>query len=297
MRPGDLNLLLHFDALMTARSVSRAAEQLGISQPAMSAALSRLRRLFNDPLLAREGGVWRPTAKAQDLHASFRPMLDLWREVSLPRAEFNPATARRAITMYATDYVQFAVLGRVAGQLARQAPGLELQVLTARAQLGLGMLESNQVELIAGYYPEPAANLRTRFLFEEKVVCLVRAGHPCLRRPWNLDAYLAFAHVNLAAHTRHFSERIDRALAGLNRSRRIGLTLSSYLACPFAVGNSDLVATVPHSVAKALAKPGGAVILEAPLALPMLSVSLYWHERHHRDPAHAWLRHFIGQMF
>ncbi|HSV80516.1 MAG TPA: LysR family transcriptional regulator [Ramlibacter sp.] len=298
MRAGDLNLLLHFDALMSTRSVSRAAEELGISQPAMSAALSRLRRLFNDPLLVREGGIWRPTPRAEDLHGAFRPMLDMWREVSLPRAgSFDPATARRVFTAFATDYVQFTVFGRVAGRLAQEAPGLELRVLPARPQLGLDMLETNQVELIAGYYPEPAANLRTRFLFEEKVVCLVRAGHPCLRRPWNLESYLTLVHVNLSAHTRFFSDRIERALRGQNRARRVGMTLSSYLACPFAVGNSDLVATVPQSVAKALARQAGCVELEVPLALPMLTVSLYWHERHHRDPAHAWLRQAIGQMF
>lgn len=297
MRPGDLNLLLHFDALMSRGGVSRAAEELEISQPAMSAALSRLRRLFNDPILVREGGVWRPTSKAQDLHIAFRPMLDLWRQVSLPRIEFDPATSRRTLTVFATDYVQFTVLSRVMGRLAQAAPGMELRVLAARPLLGLEMLDSNQVELIAGYYPEPGANLRTRFLFEEKVVCLVRADHPCLRRRWDIDTYLAYGHVNLAAHTRYFSERIDRALQGQNRSRRIALTLSSYLACPFAVGNSDLIATVPLSVAKALGKQAGTVMLDAPMALPMLTVSLYWHERHHRDPTHAWVRQFIGSMF
>jgi DNA-binding transcriptional LysR family regulator len=297
MRPGDLNLLLHFDALMATRSVSRAAEELGISQPAMSAALSRLRRLLNDPLLVRAGGTWRPTHRAEDLHSSFRPLLDMWREVSLPRTTFDPATAHRAISVFATDYVQFTLLGRVAGKLAQAAPGLELRVVPAAPQQGLGVLETNQAELVAGYYPQPAANLRTRFLFEEKVVCLVRAGHPCLRRSWNLDTYLAWPHVNLAAYTRHFSERIDRALSGLGRSRRVSLSLSSYLAAPFAVGNSDLIATVPESIAKSLAKPAGCMVLEAPLALPMLSVSLYWHERHHRDPAHAWLRQFIGGLF
>lgn len=297
MRPGDLNLLLHFDALMSCRSVSRAAEQLEISQPAMSAALSRLRRLFNDPVLERVGGVWQPTHKAQDLHASFRPMLDMWRQVALPRLSFDPRTSLRSISMFTTDYVQFAVLGRVMGRLAKEAPGLELRVVAAQPQLGLEMLESNQVELVAGYYPKPGANLRTRFLFEEKVVCLVRASHPCLQRPWNLDAYLGYGHVNLAAHTRYFSERIDQALLAQNRTRRVALTLSSYLACPFVVGNSDLVATVPASVASALGKQVGTVTLEVPLPLPMLTVSLYWHERHHRDPAHAWVRQFIGAMF
>jgi DNA-binding transcriptional LysR family regulator len=297
MRPGDLNLLLHFDALMSWRSVSRAAEQLEITQPAMSAALSRLRRLFNDPVLVRVGGVWEPTHKAKDLHASFRPMLDMWRQVSLPRIAFDPRTTARSLNLFATDYVQFAVIGRVAGRLAKEAPGLNLRVVAAQPQLGLEMLESNQVELVAGYYPEPGANLRARFLFEEKVVCLVRANHPSLHRPWDLDAYLSYGHVNLSAHTRYFSERIDQALRAQNRSRRVALTLSSYLACPFAVGNSDLVATVPTSVAKALSRQAGTVTLEVPFPLPMLTVSLYWHERHHRDPAHAWARQFIGAMF
>ena len=295
MRPGDLNLLLHFDALMVTRSVSRAAEELGITQPAMSAALSRLRRLFNDPLLERDGGVWRPTRKADDLHASFRPMLDKWREDTLPRRDFDPATTRRVITMFGTDYMQFTLLARVAGPLAEAAPGMELRLVAATPQLGLGVLETNQAELVAGYYPQPAANLRARFLFEEKCVCLVRAGHPCLRRTWNLDAWLAWPHVNLAAYTRYFSERIDQALMGLNRARRVSLSLSSYLTAPFAVGRSDLIAAVPQSVADAFAKQAGCVVLDIPLALPMITVSLYWHERHHRDPAHAWVRQFIGQ--
>jgi DNA-binding transcriptional LysR family regulator len=297
VRPGDLNLLLHFDALMSTRSVSRAAETLEISQPAMSAALSRLRRLFNDPLMVREGGTWQPTPKAQELHLSFRPLLDTWRQVSLPRLEFHPETARRVLSVFATDYVQFTVPGRVAGRLAKAAPGIELRVQSARPQLGLDMLESNQVELVIGYYPNPAPNLRSRFLYEEKVVCLVRAHHPCLRQHWDMEAFLSWPHVNLAAHTRYFSDRIDQALQALNRTRRVGLTLSSYMAAPFAVGNSEMVATVPKSIANALAKQAGAVILDVPVPLPMLSVSLYWHERHHRDPAHAWVRNFIASMF
>ena len=296
-KPGDLNLLLHFDAMMSWRSVSRAAEELGITQPAMSAALSRLRRLFNDPLLVRDSGHWHPTPKAEELHASFRPLLDTWRQVSLPRTEFDPATSRRSVSVFATDYLQFAVIARVSGLLIKAAPGVELRVQAARPQLGLDMLENNQVELIMGYFPEPSVNLRARLLFEEKAVCIVRQHHPCLHGPWNLDAFLQYAHVNMAAHTRFFSDRLDKALQAQNRVRRIGLTLSSYLAAPFAVGQSDLIATLPGSVAKALEKQAGTVTLETPLPLPVLTVSLYWHERHHRDPAHAWVRQFIASCY
>lgn len=293
----DLNLLAHFDALVSCRNVSRAAEQMRLSQPAMSAALSRLRRLFNDPLLVRDGPGWKPTARALELHRTFAPILAQWRLATTPLEEFDPATSKRAISIYATDYVQFTVFPRVAARVAREAPNMQLRVFPARLLHGLSMLDTNHVELIAGYYPEPAPNLRTRYLFEEPTVCLVGAGHPSLERPWNLDAYLRYGHIDLAAHTRHFSERIDRALEGLGRSRRLAMTLSSYLACPHVVATTDLIATLPRSVASALAPGTRTVMREVPLALPMLSVSLYWHERYQHDPAHAWLRQTIAELF
>lgn len=297
MKHPDLNLLSHFDALLACRSVSRAAEQMQLSQPAMSAALSRLRRLFNDPLLVREGALWKPTARALELHRTFTPILQQWQLATAPREAFHPATSKRVISIYATDYVQFTVMPKVASRVCRDAPNMQLRVFPARLQHGLSMLETNHVELIAGYYPEPAPNLRTRFLFDESTVCLVRAGHPSLERPWNIDAYLHYGHIDLAAHTRYFSERIDRALEGLGRSRRLAITLSSYLACPHVVASSDLIATLPSSVATALARNTRTVMREVPLALPMLSVSLYWHERYQHDPAHAWLRQLIAELF
>src|SRR5690606_9992872 len=150
MKHPDLNLLLHFDALMTCRSMTRAAEQLGITQPALSAAMSRLRRLFNDPLLVREAGVWQPTGRATRGHESF-----------------DPAHSERTLSLYATDYVQYRLLPLVIPSLAKDAPHLHLQIQPARPLHGLSMLETNHVELIAGYFPEPSPDLRTRFLYEE----------------------------------------------------------------------------------------------------------------------------------
>ncbi len=201
------------------------------------------------------------------------------------------------ISIYATDYVQFTVLPKVVARVAQEAPHMQLRVFPARLQHGLSMLETNHVELIAGYYPEPAPNLRARFLFEEPTVCLMRAGHPSLERPWNLNAFLRYKHIDLAAHTRYFSERIDRALEGLGRSRQLAVTLSSYLACPHVVAASDMIATLPSSVANALARSTGTVIKEVPISLPALSVSLYWHERYQTDQGHAWLRQVIGDIF
>lgn len=295
MKNADLNLLVHFDALMATRSVSRAAEQMGISQPAMSAALSRLRRIFNDPLFVREAGAWGPTAKAHELNQAFRPLLDRWRLESQPKSEFDPSSTRRVISIYASDYLQYAVMPKIISILSEHAPGLVVRVVPAKLFHGLNMVETNHVELVLGHFPHPTPSLRARFLFEERSVCIVRTGHPCLKQRWGLDTFLAYPHIDLAAHTRNFSQQIDDTLAAMDRTRLIGTTLASYLACPFVVGSSDLIATLPFSVADGFKKISGTTLLEVPLALPLFNVSVYWHERHQKDQGHAWVRQLIGE--
>ncbi len=293
MKSADLNLLVHFDALMTCRSVSRAAVQLGITQPAMSAALSRLRRLFNDPLFLRDEGLWHPTQRAQELYQSFQPLVARWRSETLPREEFDPVTAHRVLSIFVSDYLQFAALPKVIAALSKAAPGISLRVF--KLFQGLNMIETNHVELVIGHYPQPLPALRARFLFEERAVCIVRNNHPCLHKRWNLDSLLTYPHVYIAGHTGQFSQQIDEALKAVNRIRRIGASLSSYLACPFVVGTTDFVAILPSSVAHAFQKMSRSTILEVPLPLPAVNVSMYWHERHHDDPAHTWIRQLIAE--
>lgn len=294
MKNPDLNLLLHFDALMACRSLTRAAEQLGVSQPAVSAALRRLRRLFDDPLLVRENGAWLPTEHACDLQRRFAPLLEQWRRSTHGSNAFDPAHSSRTLSLYATDYVQYTLLPRVLPDLTRDAPHFQLRILPARPRHGLSMLDTNHVELIAGYFPEPTPDLRARLLYDEPAVCVVREGHPCLGKRWNLDAYLRYGHLDLAAHTRFFGNVIDRTLQGQNRRRTIAATLSSYLVCPFVIGSSDLIATMPASVARAMQAATRTVLIKVPFTLPKIAISLYWHERHHGDPGHAWLRQYIA---
>jgi DNA-binding transcriptional LysR family regulator len=295
MKHPDLNLLVHFDALMTCRSVSRAAEQVGISQPAMSAALGRLRKLFNDPLLVRENTAWQPTPQGLTLLQEFQPLLARWRRATGEQEEFDPRRSTRTVSLYATDYMQFTLLPRVLPGLAQDAPHIHLRVMPARLLHGMSMLDTNHVELLAGYFPDPAQTLRARFLYDEPAVCVVRNQHPCLRRSWNLDAYLRYPHIDLSAHTGYFSSAIDRILQAVGRRRTVAATLSSYMVGPYVVAGSDLIATVPMSVAKAAARSIPLALLDVPLNLPTLSVSLYWHERHQEDPGHGWLRQYIAE--
>jgi DNA-binding transcriptional LysR family regulator len=293
MKTADLNLLAHFDALMTCRSVTRAAVQLGITQPAMSAALSRLRRLFNDPLFLRDEGHWHPTQRAQELHQSFQPLVARWRSETLPREQFDPATAHRVLSIFVSDYLQFAALPKAIAALSKASPGIGLRVF--KLFQGLNMIETNHVELVIGHYPQPMPALRARFLFEERAVCIVRNNHPCLHQVWDLDSLLAYPHIYIAGHTGQFSQQIDEALQSVSRTRRIGASLSSYLACPFVVGATDFIAILPSSVAYAFQNLSRCTILEVPLPLPAINVSMYWHERHHDDHAHAWIRQLIAE--
>jgi DNA-binding transcriptional LysR family regulator len=288
----DLNLLLHLDALVRCANVSRAAEHLGITQSAMSAALSRLRRVFNDPLLIREGNSAVLTERAMALAAQFRPLLEQWLDVTLDRGHFEPAQSRRVFTLYASDYVQFTLLPPLAARLADDAPGIALTVVPAKPHHGLAMLESNHVEFVAGYYPTPGSTLRMRPLFEDQVVCVVREGHASLERDWNLDAWLHYGHIDLAAHTRNAGELLDRRLEQMGKQRSVRMTMSSYLAAPSVVAQSDLIANLPESVARQFAGQGF-VVRPVPIAVAPIQISLYWHERYQNDPGHAWFRQYI----
>lgn len=288
----DLNLLLHLDALVRCTNVSRAAEHLGITQSAMSAALSRLRRVFNDPLLVREGNTAVLTERAMALAAQFQPLLEQWLDVTLERGQFDPAQSRRIFTLYASDYVQFALLPALAVTLAEDAPNIALSVVPAKPHHGLAMLESNHVEFVAGYYPTPGNTLRMRPLFEDQVVCIVREGHASLDKDWNLDAWLRYGHIDLAAHTRNAGELLDRRLEQMGKRRSVRMTMSSYLAAPSVVARSDLIANLPKSVALQFARQGF-VVRPVPIAVPPIQISLYWHERYQNDVGHVWFRHHV----
>jgi DNA-binding transcriptional LysR family regulator len=297
MKATDLNLLVHFDALITCKSVSQAGESMGISQPAMSSALSRLRYLFGDPLLEREGNKWTPTARARELHRTFQPLLHAWQRSTSPEASFAPDTTPHTFNIYASDYLQFAVLARAMHRIKAEAPNVVLRFLPPKVSGAADMLTGNYVELYIGHYPQPPESLRARFLFEEASTCLVRKGHPALRRDWNLAAYLQYEHMDASGYAGYFNTQVDAALQAQNERRVVGALLSSYMATPFALAETDMIALLPSSVAKALASVSGTVMLPAPLRLPPLSISLYWHERYQNDLAHAWLRQCIGSAF
>ncbi len=298
MKSVDLNLLLHFDALMRAANVSRAAQLIGISQPAMSAALSRLRQLFGDPLLIRSGHSMTPTERALELHRLFLPLLAQWQQATEEREAFAPQRTSRAFTLLATDYIQFLLLPALSEAIAREAPGLRLNVLPTNPIKTLQLLETNQVELAIGHYDDPSESLRTRPLFTENAVCVIRKGHPALRRPWTVETYAALEHMKVTSSTAGtFAAALAHSLQSRDLDLKVPLTLSSYLAAPHVAARTDLVATLPRSVAQAIAPSLPLVMLPLPLTVRDINIAVYWHQRHHADPAHRWLRERLGTIF
>jgi DNA-binding transcriptional LysR family regulator len=294
----DLNLLLHFDALMRAANVSRAADLIGISQPAMSAALSRLRQLFGDPLLIRSGHAMTPTERALELHRLFEPLLAQWQQATEEREAFAPKRASRTFTLLATDYIQFLLLPPLSDAIAREAPSIRLNVLPTNPIKTLQLLETNQVELAIGHYEDPPETLRTRPLFNENAVCVIRKGHPALQRPWTVDTYASLEHMRVTSSTAGtFAAALAHSLQSRDLDLKVPLTLSSYLAAPYVAARTDLVATLPRSVAQAIAPSLPLVMLPLPLTVRDINIAVYWHQRHHADPAHRWLRERLGVVF
>lgn len=287
----NLNLLRYLLVLVQECSVSRAADRVYVTQPAMSAALKRLRETFHDPILVRSGQVMTPTPRAKEIASAVDQMLQSVSALAVDQAEFNPRESQQRFTLMCSDYVQFSILSRLCQLLAQHSPHIDLTVRPANPDKIEPWMESGQVDLGIGYVPDPPANLRARLLFDDEQACLVRKGHPVIRRRFTPELYAGMTHVAISpGGTGFYGARIDHALRSLGIKRRIGLTLPSFLAIPYVVASTDFIATVPMAIAQHFTRMLPLQILPTPVRLPAFEISMYWHQRVHADPGNVWLR-------
>jgi DNA-binding transcriptional LysR family regulator len=287
----DLNLLRYLVVLVQECSVSRAADRVFVTQPAMSAALKRLREAFNDPILVRSGQTMSATPRARELIATVEPMLLAVHGLTLRQPAFEPRRSRHSFTVMCSDYVQFAILRRLVRLLSQEAPGVELVVRPANPRKAQTWMESGQVDLGIGYLPAPPESLRARLLFGEDQVCLVRKGHPVLRREFTPELYGDMTHIAISpGGAGIYGATIDHTLRSLGIRRRVGLTLPSFLAVPYVVAATDHVATVPLCIARHFSGVLPLQLLPTPVRLPAFEISMHWHERVHQDTANVWFR-------
>jgi DNA-binding transcriptional LysR family regulator len=293
LRGIDLNLLATLDALIAERNVTRAGERLGLSQPATSHALARLRKAFDDPLLVRASGGMELTPRAQAIADPLARALEALAEAVRSPAPFDPAKAERRFRIGTDDYLERMLLPKLLARVWRDAPGIDVEVTVTGSRSGQDLAEGRVDAVIAPtgvIGPLPGAY--TQHLFDERFVTLARSGHPAVGKRLSLDAYIALPHVLVSPGGRPGSV-VDTALASLGRQRRVALVVPHFLAAIEIVRQSDAIVTLGRRLARA-ARPGLRVH-EPPLELPGFGVSLYWHQREHADPAHIWFRRLVAK--
>jgi DNA-binding transcriptional LysR family regulator len=290
----DLRLLTTFLILMEEQNVSHAAERLGLSQPATSAILARLRDLFGDPLMVRTPQGMMPTPKAESLVPRIKEVLtDLEQLVSSPTV-FHPAEAQITVSLAATDYVQAIVLPPFLKQLEQAAPRIKVAVKPIETEALKRQMERGEVDIALMPQGNAPASLSSQVLLNEQFVCVVCRNHADIRQQIDLEQYCELEHVLVSPGGNDFSGIVDRVLALHNKCRTVSVSIPNFLLVPEIVENSQRVATIPSRLAKQYQERWQ--ILKPPLDIPGFTIALVWHSKNQHDLAQIWLRETVTQV-
>ncbi|HKY21373.1 MAG TPA: LysR family transcriptional regulator [Vicinamibacterales bacterium] len=294
----DLKLIYVFEALIKYRNVSRAAEELDISQPSLSQGLAKLRREFGDRLFVRTSEGMMPTTCAAALAEPMLEMANIYRERILLRRQFNPLTSEHVFTIAASDIGELVFIPRLMHALETRAPRVRLSAHRWESGTLLSSLQSGEADVAIGGYPSLEAGIRERRLYQEHYVCLVRGDHPTIRGELTRETFLSGSHILVAAHSAgHIHQRAERLLRQLLDPYSIKATSQSFLLSALLLPQTDCILTVPSQVAVKLSGMLGLQVLAPPIEFEPFDVMVLWHERFHKDPAHQWLRGLIAEIF
>lgn len=292
----DLNLLVVFNQLLTDRRVSKAAENLGVSQPAVSNSLAKLRKLFGDELFLRTPKGMEPTPFADQLAESVSYALAMIHSGVNQRTSFEPASATRSFTIGMTDIGEIYFLPALLERLRQEATHVSLSTVRNAAVNVREELEAGKVDLAIGLLPNLKAGFFQRRLFMQRYVCLMRQGHALARRKITQAEFEAAEHlVVVSAGTGH--GKVDELLERSGIERSVRLTVPHYVSVGHILQSSDLIATVPERLADRLLEPFGLAKLPHPAKLPEIAINIFWHAKYHRSPAHQWLRGLVFELF
>ena len=287
-------LLMLFEVLYRTGSVTRAAEQLGQSQPTISLWLGKLRQQLRDPLFVRTPGGMKPTPQAEALITPCREVLESLRRLVAWEVAFEPATAQRLFRLCLSDASHITLLPRILAQLREVAPGVRLEVARIDGNTEQA-LEIGEADLAVGFIPWLGGSLYQQLLFPQDWVCLASPGHPRIGDALQLDGYVREGHVFVSAGTGQ--KLLEAALARHAIERQIFLELPGFLGLGAVVGNTDLIATLPRHIGETLARPHGLKVHTCPLPIETFLVKQHWHARYHQDPGNRWLRSTISTLF
>ncbi len=293
----DLNLLRIFDALMRTKNVTMAGDIVGLSQPAVSFALNKLRKLTGDALFVRTPKGMEPTPRATWMADPIRHVLEVVERDIFQREAFDPASSERTFTLSLTDIGELVFLPPLLKRLKRDAPGIVLVSQSMPPAKLADAMAAGEVDLAVGYYPDiTKANFYQQHLFAHSFASVVRKDHPHIGPKPTRKQFLDASHLVVKAEGRS-QELFERFLVQEGIVRRVGLSVPHFLSILHLLPESDMIATVPFSCARAFEKMGTLRMVELPLAVPTFDLKQHWHARYHRDPANQWLRKIVYESF
>lgn len=296
----DLNLLLVFDAVLRTASVTQAAEDMGLSQGAMSNALSRLREYFNDPLFVRIHGGMQPTPFALRLAAPVQQALQQLRSALEDKRHFEPRSSERCFRLCMTEVAQRVVMTRLLIHLQREAPGIRLATVEMAPEQAQAALVSGDIDLAFGYFADFGPSFYAQRLFQERYVVMVRRHHPATADGLTLQTFLQASHIAylpMAASHHTLEATLDREFAQLGVKRHVAVQMAHSLGLSSVVASTDLVVTIPSRLGQAFSDMADVELFELPLNVPRIDIKQFWHARFHQDPAIQWLRGQFQLLF
>jgi DNA-binding transcriptional LysR family regulator len=291
----DLNLLLALEAMLRERSVSKAAARLGVGQPAMSAALNRLRDLFDDPMFVRTAGGMQPTPRALETAAPLGEALDRLRRLVEPPQPFHPSSARRTFRVSGGDYIAMVLAPALIAALQRAAPGVDLRFRFVEKDQLFERMDSGEIDLALAVMGEPPQRFRAEPVLMDTFVCLARVGHPLEGEPLTVEAFARQRHA-LVTERGDEVGALDALLAAQGLTRRVAVTIPQVSLLPAILQDTDLIATVGRRAAEKLSQTHRLTIHPLPLDAEPWTMSIIWPARTHHDPGLAWLRQLIDTL-
>lgn len=291
----DLNLVIALGALLEERSVSRAAARIGRSQPATSAALARLREMFGDPLLVRDGRGYRLTPRAEGLRAPVARALAALADTFQNPERFDPADARMVIRIAASDYLAAVLMPPLIAALARLAPGIDLRVVAADRRTAVTLLREGRADLSLAVTGEEAADVRSLPLFDEDFVMVTRPGHPYHQGPPTPERFVGHPGL-LVSQAGDGTGIADESLAALGLTRRVAVTVAHFLLAPQLLVDSDLVLVIGRRVAEAAGERLDLRVDPLPFPIPPFTARMFWHSSTDAYPPLRWFRGLVASL-
>jgi DNA-binding transcriptional LysR family regulator len=294
----DLHQLQILDVLLKERSLTKAAQLLDLTQPAISKTLARLRRYFDDPLFIRVAMRMEPTPKAMALAEPVRAIIERMLMLRSERIAFDPKTSERTFKFCMVDAAVVQLLPPLLEHLRVEAPRMHVQAVRCDVQQLDLWLESGEIDFAVGSFSSLGGGVRRHPLWTETYAAVVRSGHPRIGASPSLDAFVAEQHALVTAvGTGHDSIAAERVLEAAIPRQNIVCRIPMFAAAAHIACHSDVIATLPRTFAHALARDLDLQLVEVPIELPPLELAEYWHERYHRDPGNMWIRAAFRNLF